>query len=134
MLRSFVVLALALVVGVVGEVNAGARSSQAGSCAGAVNWTQANRVVGRVATIRGRVVGTKYAVASNGSPTFLDIGATYPSARRVTVVIWVENRAKFGTPESRYWRQTICVRGKVHRYAGVPEIEASSPSQIAIAG
>ena len=89
--------------------------------------------MGRVATIRGPVAGTKYAATSNGSPTFLDLGAAYPSQRRVTIVIWNENRVKFGRPEIRYRNRTICVRGRVQRYAGVPDIEVTSPTQIAIA-
>jgi DNA/RNA endonuclease YhcR with UshA esterase domain len=104
------------------------------SCAGAVSWQSASRMIGRVATIKGRVVGTKYASSSNGSPTFLDVGAAYPSSRRFTVVIWIENRSAFGRPEARYRGHTICVRGRVTSYGGVAEIEASSPSQIAIAG
>ena len=104
------------------------------SCAGAVGWQNARRVIGHVATIRGYVAGTRYARYSNGSPTFLNIGVNYPNSRRVTVVIWQENRSRFGRPESRYLRRTICVRGFVDTYAGVPELEATSPSQIAIAG
>jgi hypothetical protein len=89
-------------------------------------------MIGRVATIRGRVAGTHYASSSNGSPTFLNLGADYPSQRRITVVIWSENRARFGVPEQRYRGRMICVRGFVDTYAGVPEIEATSPSQIFI--
>ena len=89
-------------------------------------------MIGRVATIRGRVAGTHYASSSNGSPSFLNVGADYPSQSRVTVVIWSENRARFGTPERKYLGRTICVRGLVETYAGVPEIEATSPSQIFI--
>lgn len=137
MRRVLAVVVLALVVSIVGGVRANAESASPSirvrSCAGAVGWQQTGRMIGRVATIRGLVAGTKYAVSSNGSPTFLDIGAAYPSPRRVTVVIWKEDRAKFGTPETRYLRRTICVRGRVHRYAGVAEIEATSASQIAIA-
>lgn len=102
------------------------------SCAGAVSWQSARRMIGRVATIRGPVVGTKYASYSNGSPTFLDMGLDYPSSRRFTVVIWSENRRRFGAPEKRYRGRTICVRGLVDTYAGVPQIEATSPSQILI--
>jgi hypothetical protein len=105
---------------------------QFASCAGAIDWKNARGLIGRVATIRGRVAGTKYAAYSNGSPTFLSLGVDYPSARRVTVVIWKENRSKFGASELRYRGRTVCVHGFVDSYGGVPEIEASSPSQILI--
>jgi hypothetical protein len=139
MRRSLVVLAVATAAIVVAGVggNAAARASTPSArlltCAGAVDWQNARRLIGRVATVRGYVAGTKYAASSNGSPTFLNLGVDYPSSRRFTVVIWQENRSRFGRPESRYRSRTICVRGYVTTYAGVPEIEASSPSQIAIA-
>jgi|1186.fasta_scaffold740502_1 hypothetical protein len=139
MRRSFVVLNIALIGVLFAGVGGTARAETASpkfrsaSCAGAVDWRNARRVIGRVATIRGYVAGAKYASSSNGSPTFLNLGVDYPSSRRVTVVIWDENRARFGRPESRYLRRTICVRGFVDTYAGVPDIEATSPSQIALA-
>jgi DNA/RNA endonuclease YhcR with UshA esterase domain len=80
------------------------------------------------------VAGTKYASSSNGSPTFLNLGVDYPSSRRFTVVIWGRNRSRFGAPERRYRGRTICVRGHVDTYRGIPEIEARSPSQIRIVG
>jgi hypothetical protein len=101
------------------------------SCAGAISWKNARGHVGRVMTVRGRVAGTYYASSSNGEPTFLNLGADYPSSRRVTIVIWGENRHRFGAPERRYARRTICVRGLIRPYAGIVEVFASSPSQIA---
>jgi DNA/RNA endonuclease YhcR with UshA esterase domain len=89
-------------------------------------------MIGKIATISGRVVGTKYASSSFGSPTFLDIGAPYPNRGRFTVVIWLENRANFGSPENRYRGKSICIHGYVSSYRGTPQIEASSPSQIAV--
>lgn len=102
------------------------------SCRGAVTWQSARNYVGRTATVKGPVASTKYAVSSTGSPTFLDIGAAYPSSRRFTVVIWSQRRARFGSPERRYRGHTICVRGLVESYQGLPQIEATSPAQIAI--
>lgn len=102
------------------------------SCRGAVAWQNARHYVGRYATVKGPVAGTKFAARSNGSPTFLDIGVEYPNPRRFTVVIWIENRRRFGAPERRYLGHVLCVRGIVQSYRGVPEIEATSPSQIAV--
>lgn len=108
----------------------GDRSSA--SCRGAVSWQSARQYVGRYATIKGPVAGTRFASSSNGSPTFLNLGVDYPSSRRVTVIIWNENRWRFGRPEVRYRGRTVCVRGFVDTYGGVPEIEATSTSQIAV--
>jgi hypothetical protein len=102
------------------------------TCRGAVSWQKAVSVEGSVATLIGRVAGTKFASSSNGSPTFLDVGRPYPNPARLTVVIWIENRAAFGRPEVKYLGRTICVRGLVSDYAGSPEIIARAPSQITI--
>jgi hypothetical protein len=80
----------------------------------------------------GPVASTHFASTSNGSPTFLNLGVAYPNPRRVQVVIWIENRAAFGQPEARYRRHTICARGSVSMYDGVPEIIARTPRQIQI--
>jgi hypothetical protein len=122
------------VVSCVAGVSGQSRAASTASCSGAISWKSARGVVGRVATIRGPVAGTYYAVASNGSPTFLNLGVDYPNARRTTVVIWREHRAAFGAPERRYRGHTICVRGYVDTYRGVPEIEATSPAQIYVVG
>jgi hypothetical protein len=89
-------------------------------------------MVGRVATIQGRVAGTRFAASSNGSPTFLNLGVDYPNPSRFTVLIWIENRSAFGRPEVRYRGHTICVHGLVSSYQGVPEIVARSVSQISV--
>jgi DNA/RNA endonuclease YhcR with UshA esterase domain len=102
------------------------------TCRGATSWQRASSLVGKVATIQGRVAGTRYAASTNGSPTFLNLGVNYPNPNRFTVLIWIENRAAFGRPEVRYRGRTICVRGLVQTYQGVPEIIARSTSQIRI--
>jgi hypothetical protein len=84
--------------------------------------------------VTGRVARTYFASSSSGSPTFLDLGATYPSTKRLSVVIWIENRAAFGRPEIKYRNHTVCVRGLVTLYRGAPEIEAETPDQIQIVG
>jgi len=105
------------------------------TCAGAISWRDAASHVGEEATVQGPVVGTFFAAGSNGQPTFLNLGRDYPDPARVTVLIWGADRAKFpGPPEDLYAGRTICVTGTIETYQGVPEIEASSPGQIAIAG
>jgi excisionase family DNA binding protein len=44
----------------------------------AISWQSARSAIGRVATIRGRVAGTRFASSSSGSPTFLNLGVKLP--------------------------------------------------------
>jgi hypothetical protein len=128
-------LVLSLLAGAVAVPTAGSTGmTSSASCRGAISWTAARQAVGRIATVKGPVVDAYYARSSNGSPTFLNVGRAYPSPSRFTIVIWSENRARFGTPERRYRGRTICVRGRVSTYQGAPQMEAVSPSQIAVAG
>jgi micrococcal nuclease len=49
-----------------------------------------------------------------------------------TVLVWGENRSKFGTPENEYQGKRVCVTGKITEYRGTPEIVANDPAQIKI--
>jgi hypothetical protein len=56
---------------------------------------------GESATVCGEVAGTRYVASSKGQSTFLNLDKPYPN-QIFTVVIWGDNRSKFGTPESGY--------------------------------
>jgi DNA/RNA endonuclease YhcR with UshA esterase domain len=45
-------------------------------------------------------------------------------------LIWGEDRTKFGTPETEYRDNNVCVTGKITNYRGTPEIVATEPGQI----
>lgn len=92
---------------------------------------QAKQHFGQTATVCGEVVSTSYADSSKGHPTFLNLDKQYPN-QIFTVVIWGENRTKFGKPEEDYKGKRICVSGKITAYAGKPEIVASDPKQIKV--
>ena len=92
---------------------------------------QAKDHFGETATVCGEVVTTSYADSSKGHPTFLNLDKPYPH-QIFTVVIWGENRTKFGKPEEDYKGKRICVSGKITAYAGKPEIVASDRKQIKV--
>ena len=101
--------------------------------AGAIEWKEAEKYIGETVTVYGPVKATKYASSSNGSPTFIDLGAAYPSSSRVTMTIWGKNRSAFSpSPEKMYSGKTVCVTGEIYVYRGVCNIEVTSPSQVKI--
>lgn len=96
-----------------------------------VNWTDAGSHFGDLVTVCGPVISTSYAINSQGSPTFLNIGRDYPSSVRFVVLIWGEHRPNFSyNPESYFLGKTVCVFGVVEEYGGIYQLEITSPSNI----
>jgi DNA/RNA endonuclease YhcR with UshA esterase domain len=93
--------------------------------------SEAKDHVGETATVCGSVVSARYASSTKGRPTFLNLDKPYPN-QVFTVLIWGENRSKFGAPESEYKGKRICVTGKITEYKGAAEIVANDPHQLKI--
>jgi len=92
---------------------------------------EAKEHFGEVATVCGEVVSTRFASTSRGEPTFLNLDRPFPN-QVFTVVIWGNNRNKFGNPEDAFKGKHICVSGKITAYDGLPEIIAEESGQIKI--
>ena len=90
---------------------------------------EAKAHIGERATVCGKVVSTRWAESSRGSPTFLNFDQPYPD-QVFTLVIWGSDRTKFGEPETAYRGKRVCVTGKISAFKGVPEVVATEPSQI----
>jgi hypothetical protein len=93
--------------------------------------SEAKEHFGETATVCGAVVSTRYADSTKGQPTFLNLDKPYPN-QVFTIVIWGDNRSKFGKPENEYNGKRVCVTGKITAYAGLPEIVAEDPKQLHI--
>jgi hypothetical protein len=63
--------------------------------------TEAKAHIGEQATVCGKVVSTRWAESSRGSPTFLNFDQPYPD-QVFTLVIWGNDRSKFDNPETTY--------------------------------
>ena len=87
--------------------------------------------LGEHSTVCGNVASTRYAATTRGKPTFLNLDKPYP-IQVFTVLIWGENRAKFGAPEEMYRDKQICVTGKITEYRKAPEIVVSEPQNIEV--
>ena len=90
---------------------------------------QAASHIGETATVCGVVVSAEYEVNEQNQPTLLDLGKPNPSAI-FTTVIYGENRAKFGTPETSLVGKRVCVTGQISDYQGKPEIVLTEPGQL----
>jgi hypothetical protein len=64
-------------------------------------------------------------------PHSLNLDEPYPK-QVFTILIWGENRSKFGTPEHDYKANRICATAKITDYRGAPEIVADSPKHFTV--
>jgi hypothetical protein len=94
-----------------------------------ITAAEAKDHVGEIRTVCGKVVSTHYASGSKGQSTFLNLDEPYPK-EVFTILIWGNDRAKFGTPETKYKDAKVCVTGKITSHREKPEIIATEPSQI----
>jgi hypothetical protein len=93
--------------------------------------TEAKDHVGEHVTVCGKVVTTHYAKTTKGEPTFLNLDEAYP--RQIFIIlIWGNDRGKFGVPETKYRDQQVYVTGVITNFKGSPEVVANEPSQIVI--
>lgn len=98
----------------------------------AVLWRDAKSLVGQRALVCGRVASTARASESRGSPTFLDLGRSYPNTDRVSVVIWEEDLWSFLDDPLNLRGEFICVESEPYWYDGVVQMELISPEQVLI--
>ncbi len=92
-----------------------------------VSWQDAERVVGQVASVVGRVERVGHASRVH----FLDFHASRRDA--FTAVVYEEHLPLFsGSLEQLYLKRTVRVSGPVTRYRGAPQIRITSPTQIEV--
>lgn len=90
------------------------------------------RHVGKDGLVCGLVERGRYAEGSEGQPTFLHMGGSFP---RHTFSARIPGSARAGfefAPETLQGK-TICVSGRIQRDASRAEIEVRSPSAIKLA-
>ena len=97
-----------------------------------INLDEVSKHIGDSVKVCGHVYDTYYAVRTENTPTFINIGAKYPD-QKLTVVIWGEVRKKFeGNPEEVFKNKEVCVIGKLETYKDKPQIVIQKTDQITI--
>ncbi len=100
-------------------------------CRDAVSWEQASTVLGEDAVIRGPVAGVNYRPDVSGAPTFINIGDTDPPG--FVALLWGSDRDRFAQqPDESLTGTTVCVRGRVTEYDGIPQIVLKTASQLSV--
>jgi len=97
-----------------------------------INLDEVGKHNGDSVKVCGHIYDTYYAVRTENTPTFLNMGAKYPD-QKLTVVIWGDIRKKFeGNPEEVFKNKKVCVVGKLETYKDQPQIVIQKTDQISI--
>lgn len=105
--------------------NSAAAGAAAPVSIGTIDYSEAPKHVGAVASVRGRLVE---AYTSKTGTVFLDFCASYKTCP-FSGVIFADDVKQFGDL-SRYAGQTVTLTGKISSYQGKAEIVLSSPTQL----
>ena len=93
---------------------------------------QASRHLGEDGMVCGKVEKAKYAEGSEGQPTFLYMGGSFPR-HTFSARIAGSNRGKFKLELETLEGKDVCVIGKIQRDASRAEIEVASPAGLKLA-
>ena len=95
-----------------------------------VGANNASAVVGKGATVCGKVESFRFNENSDGQPTFLHLGGAYPN-HTFAVRIAGSDKPKFDLPPEKMVGRMICVTGTVAFAQGnKPEMIIASPSDL----
>lgn len=92
----------------------------------------ATKFVGKDGMVCGKVEKARYAQNSEGEPTFLYMGGSFPR-HTFSARIAGSDRGKFGFAPETLEGKDICVLGRIQRDASRAEIEVSSPASLKLA-
>ena len=93
---------------------------------------QASRHVGQSGMVCGKVEKTRYAENSEGQPTFLHMGGSFPR-HTFSARIPQDQRDKFRPSPEELEGRDICVVGTIQRDASRAEIAVRSPNDVKLA-
>ena len=97
-----------------------------------ISLGEVGKHIGDSVKVCSQIYDTYYAVRTENTPTFLNIGAKYPN-QLLTVVIWGDVRKNFeSNPEEVFKNKQVCVIGKLETYKDKPQIVIQKTNQVPI--
>ena len=122
--------ALALLIAMYGlTMTATAQTTSYNTTKQHITPEEARNHIGEVSTVCGKVASLHWATKTKGEPTFINLDRAYPN-QIFTILIWGNDRPRFGNLEQDYMDKPLCVTGAISSYRGVPEIITRSPGSI----
>lgn len=101
------------------------------SCESPIDWHLAKNHLDQLVAVRGTVKEYRYMPNVKGAPTWINLGAKYPAKDRLAVVIWGDDRDKFGRALSEgLVNRQICIIGKIGLRDGTPQISLKWPRDL----
>jgi hypothetical protein len=102
----------------------------AASSATSIKPGQAAAMIGKRATVCGKVANTYYSCFVSKKPTFINFGKPYPD-QVFSIAILAEDRGNFGDcPEKLFAGRDVCVTGLIESYKGKPVMKVKDQSQV----
>lgn len=105
------------------------------TCANPIAWDEADRHVGQRKAVAGPIKAISTRDDVNGRPTFISLGAAFPSPERFTLVIWGDDRHAFQplvTQTAELTGRTACAVGQITEFRQLPQIVLTERSQLTI--
>lgn len=101
------------------------------SCDSPIDWQLAKNHAEQLVAVRGTVKEYQYLPNVKGAPTWINLGAKYPAKERLAVVVWGNDRDRFGRALSEgLVNRQICIIGKVRLHNGTPQIAIKWPREL----
>ncbi|WP_085920423.1 DUF559 domain-containing protein [Halomonas sp. CSM-2] len=106
-------------------------AAAAQECPNAIHWSEVRNHMGETVTTQGLIKRITYKPDVNGSPTWIEVGASFPNPDRLTLLIWDNNRPEFASQLSQnIIGDDACVMGKVSEYRGDVQIQLKDADQL----
>nr|WP_289072763.1 DUF559 domain-containing protein [uncultured Halomonas sp.] len=104
------------------------------SCSNPISWQLAGDHVGESKALVGKVESITSREDVSGRPLWIDLGESFPSPRRLNLVIWGDDQDKFSYLVSAgILGENVCVHGDIQEYRGVSQIIVRDEWQLMLA-